>query len=167
MTATFHNMAREFTDFDQATLPAIPSHWIDNSWHNDTCPSFIIRPFADGVANVQVFIDYADEKDSWSAFEHRFAVFQIDADGEMHDECHEFSDWSAALKWIAALEETQLVEEFQTYCTKHGLPQLSADELLAELLAGEPADRSEQTLAHCDWLQAFIDRWNVAVEGAR
>lgn len=46
-------IAREFPDFDLATLPPIPEGWTDSSWHNDACPSFT-------KGELQLFIDYAD-----------------------------------------------------------------------------------------------------------
>ena len=49
---------REFPDF-VLDVP-VPDHWADSSWHNDVCPSWIIREGAPGLAGVAVFIDYAD-----------------------------------------------------------------------------------------------------------
>lgn len=46
-------IATAFPDYPISDLPPIPSHWLDGSWHNDACPSFM-------VAGLQVFVDYAD-----------------------------------------------------------------------------------------------------------
>jgi len=50
-------IAYEFPDFDLASLPQIPSSWIDVSWHNDCCPSWQV------TANLVVFVDYADPQE--------------------------------------------------------------------------------------------------------
>lgn len=49
-----HTFQTEFPDFDPATLPAIPSHWVDSSWRNDACPSF------EAGEGLRVWVDYAD-----------------------------------------------------------------------------------------------------------
>ena len=36
-TIAFPNVIKEFPDYDLATLPPIPSGWVDSSWHNDIC----------------------------------------------------------------------------------------------------------------------------------
>lgn len=45
---------KEFPDFDPASLPVIPAHWQDESWHNDACPFFVMG------ATMGVFVDYVD-----------------------------------------------------------------------------------------------------------
>lgn len=45
----------EFTDFPANTLPVIPAGFVDCSWHNDTCPSFVNEE-----AGLMVFVDYLD-----------------------------------------------------------------------------------------------------------
>lgn len=47
-----------------------------------------------------------------------------------------------------------LSEEYQAYCDSHGLPQLSADELLWELT-------ERQKRQHGDYLMDFINRWEA------
>lgn len=44
----------EFPDFHHKDMPTIPSNWVDQSWHNDTTPSF--EPFA----GLRVWVNYAD-----------------------------------------------------------------------------------------------------------
>jgi hypothetical protein len=58
MTHSFTATAREFPSFPLDSMPDVPAHWEDSSWHNDACPSFIIH---DSLA---VFVDYPDAKDS-------------------------------------------------------------------------------------------------------
>lgn len=49
-----------------------------------------------------------------------------------------------------------LVNEYCAYCDKHGLPQLSADELLWEINGAE-------YLQHAPYLHNFINRWETAM----
>jgi len=72
---------------------------------------------------------------------------------------------NASPEEIAAAEQevernlVALTNKLNTYCETHNLPDLSADEILSELLYEEP--RRKQ---HCDWMQAFVNEWE-AVEG--
>lgn len=65
-------MAKEFPDFDQATLPTIPAGFEDTSWHNDACPSFQ----HEGLG-LHLFIDYADPDDREMGSPFRFRVDQL------------------------------------------------------------------------------------------
>lgn len=49
-----------------------------------------------------------------------------------------------------------LVDEYQAYCDSHGLPQLSADELLWEL-------EGEARQKHRAYLLDFISRWEATM----
>lgn len=51
-----------------------------------------------------------------------------------------------------------LTNEYTAYLTKHGLPKMSADELLYELIDTGADD------GHRAWLSNFVDRWNIAQE---
>lgn len=44
----------EFPGYPVATLPPIPEHWEDASWHNDAAPFFIINP------SLGIWIDYPE-----------------------------------------------------------------------------------------------------------
>ena len=48
-----------------------------------------------------------------------------------------------------------LVEQFQAYCKKHHLPNMSADDLTS------PPYRGKLTGQQIDWLQTFIHVWEV------
>jgi len=52
-------------------------------------------------------------------------------------------------------EMAHLCGELNAYCTTHGLPHLSADELLNELYSAEP-----RNAAHCEWVNNFLGRWD-------
>lgn len=75
----YGKIAREFPDFDQSTLPFIPSTWVDSSWQNDASPSFTMTAYGKTFI---VFIDYTDL--SLREFEggKRFHVLEQDDEGE-------------------------------------------------------------------------------------
>lgn len=52
-----------------------------------------------------------------------------------------------------------LIEEYATWCAAQGLPQLSADELHAELQALDPDTDTARTQRA--WLLDFIQRWDA------
>jgi len=61
--------AHEFPDFDAADLPDLPDGFVDESWHNDACPSFV-------RGSVTVFTDHADPARRLSqALGYRFSVW--------------------------------------------------------------------------------------------
>jgi hypothetical protein len=53
-----------------------------------------------------------------------------------------------------------LTDEYQDYCAHHGLPLLSANELLVKLT--ELDNPSEDRRERIDWLTDFISRWDAA-----
>jgi hypothetical protein len=57
---------------------------------------------------------------------------------------------------------TTLTEEYQVWCKAQGLPDMSADELIAALCADESVERPAEVNAQIDWLMDFIDRWEAA-----
>jgi hypothetical protein len=88
---------REFPDFD--SLPAVPAHWRDASWHNDACPFFIASP------SLGVFIDYADATLREYPDTARFIVVAMESG--QHTESAallESDDWPSVLAFIADKE---------------------------------------------------------------
>jgi hypothetical protein len=86
----------EFPDFDPATMPSIPAGWTDQSWHNDTCPSFYT---SNGKV---VFVDFADVSlREWQDGKR----FNVKVDPEIAD-FNEFlletDDWQEVLKFVEA-----------------------------------------------------------------
>jgi hypothetical protein len=71
--AVFPLMEREFPDFDQTTLPAIPAEWEDCSWHNEPCPCFKV-----GETGLYVFTDYAKPEDRDVPELKRFVLIRIE-----------------------------------------------------------------------------------------
>ena len=98
-------MAEAFPAFDQSTLPAIPSGWMDCSWSGDICPSFIAAgdftcqgPFA------HVFVDFANPAARDIPESPRFAVVFVngtsqEASGEIQSD-----DWAAILQTVEQWE---------------------------------------------------------------
>jgi hypothetical protein len=72
---------REFPDFDAATMPFLASVWKDQSWHNDTCPSFFHEEFG-----LIIFIDYADKTLSEFPESPRFSLSQMVKDTDTKGE---------------------------------------------------------------------------------
>ena len=53
-----------------------------------------------------------------------------------------------------------LTDEYQNYCARHGLPLLSASELLGQLTElDNPSDVRRERI---DWLTDLISRWDAA-----
>lgn len=88
-------ITREFPDFNVATLPPIPAHWLESSWRNDTCPSFMV-----GELYV-VFIDYPNRADREWAESCRYTLHSIDAGGG-HDVLVHSDNWDDVL-YVAAV----------------------------------------------------------------
>ncbi len=83
-------ITREFPDFDLATLPAIPAHWLGSSWRNDTCPSFQIGDL------YQIFIDYPNPAEREWAESCRYTLHSIDDGGGQHVVVHT-DNWNDVL----------------------------------------------------------------------
>lgn len=80
----------EFPDFDPATMPAIPAGWVDQSWHNDACPSF------DTGTGMLVSVDYAERADREIEEGERFVVMAADCDVLLATD-----DWAVVLAFVA------------------------------------------------------------------
>ena len=84
-------MAKEFPDYEQISLPLIPQGWEESSWHNDSCPSFVI-----GETGLQVYLDYPKPEDRELQGGHRYCVLKANADGSVQD-LGSSDVWSAVL----------------------------------------------------------------------
>jgi hypothetical protein len=84
---TFEN---EFPDYHPETLPIIPAHWQDASWHNDACPKWTM-PWDQ---EVEIFVDYEDPdyRESGPDMD-RFTILR---DGEVKLAT---DNWSEILAW--------------------------------------------------------------------
>ncbi len=63
MPATIELLRREFPDFDQATLPAIPNGFTCSAWHNNALPTWDEGQSADEpqAGRLVIGIDFADK----------------------------------------------------------------------------------------------------------
>lgn len=61
---------------------------------------------------------------------------------------------SSATEYASTLQA--LCDQFDAFCDQHGLPKISADELLCKLY-GEETRREDL----CQWLEGFIESWDT------
>jgi hypothetical protein len=86
----------EFPEYELSTLPTIPSHWKDISWHNDVCPSW-------QAGNMQVFIDFEQQEAREYDIDDRFRV----CDADDHELLFSSNNWETVLSFVSALEDAQ------------------------------------------------------------
>lgn len=123
LTERYTQTAREFPEYPLDSLPDIPPHWTESSWHNDACPSFII------CDTLGVFVDWADpalaEFPNWRAdgTMKRFSLVPMldrqhltgdEMDSEGRPEGYQSDDWRDLLS--AAIAEL-FVENLQAQLT--------------------------------------------------
>ena len=153
----------EFPDFPQGDIPAtfLKAPWIDESWHNDACPSFS-RPLGDG-REAHVYVDWlkvADREDSaWPRFTVRFTD-----DNSLDFSTDSLPSLLDRIGFIAgAMTHNDLTREYEDWLAANpNVPPISADEAAMELCEAPPADRSPSLQAQIDWLMDFISRWEKA-----
>lgn len=139
----------EFPQYDISTLPALPSTWVDVSWHNDSCPSW-------QAGSVFVYISEENPDDRevvggeryWVCDDHGTTLLSTD-------------DWSEVLNFVRLnnLDLPEIVEGSTDALTKTydkflavtGLPAMSADELILQ---------TEGKINQ--WLAQFIEDWERA-----
>lgn len=70
----------EFPDYPTEDMPVLPEGWVDASWHNDACPSFV-----NDKLRAALFTDYRDSKTRGLGLEGgaRFIVFNMDDEGNI------------------------------------------------------------------------------------
>lgn len=144
----------QFPEFDIATLPPIPSTWIDLSWRNDVCPSW-------AIGKLRIWVDFADPKER--DFEHgcRFRI----TDEEVSEIIFESNDWSEVLNFVflSNLELPEIPEDedeegltkvYDEFLAITSLPAMSADELSFEVNVPKIIN----------WLGRFIKAWEQMEE---
>lgn len=93
----------EFPDFDAPADCAalLAAGWRDQSWHNDTCPSF------EYGGRVAMFVDYAapELRESPELSDGRFTVILLDSEGCYSDECATLSNLSEAMAIAADMAD--------------------------------------------------------------
>lgn len=124
----FANTAREFPDFDLATMPEIPADYVDVSWHNDSCPSFLNE-----ATGRILFVDYADAENREHPETPRFNLNVWDC-GNTGETLVESDDWNAILVQAIDVSDESTAKAFLTALHGAGLayhPDDSADDCLS------------------------------------
>jgi hypothetical protein len=157
-------MAKAFPEFDQSTLPSIPSHWVDESYSNDSCPCFFTGR-VDGF-KVRVFIDYANPVDREFADSQRFTVTYTEREfTNSEDEPQSFDDWNLAIG--ATLNPIcsvwRVAEMLQESVSSHD--RAIYREAFEALLIHERAD-NDAAGKPCPDFAAELDRLESMVRGA-
>ncbi len=159
-------IAREFPDFDCATLPAdIPEFMIAQPWHNEACPSW--RTEGD---QLELWIDFADPAQrEFPEAEGRFLVqTRFEGADDRHTILYYGDDWEAAK---AALLRQQDPATF--WAAKLGLgfhPDTRGEEYVsADLVSQERAplfSEDEAKAYDADMERAFAlgDPYDVALK---
>lgn len=92
----FDLLRREFPDYPVDSLPAIPSHWTEASWHNDVCPSFLP---CDGM---RLWVDYPNPESRELPRSRRFTLCTFsEEDPETQTLC-ESEHWEAITEHLIA-----------------------------------------------------------------
>lgn len=92
----------EFPSYPFHLLPEIPSGWVDDSWHNDVCPSWIAGAFRDDAATlVKVYVDWPLQEDRELRQPFRFMVLFEQHDGQ--SKWQDFNDWDSLVSTVASL----------------------------------------------------------------
>lgn len=95
---------KAFPDFTPETMPDTPESWLDVSWHNDSCPSFLVMQGGEGDSNFtqcRVWIDYMDSalRDVQGAA--RFSVtFESDNLERQSELAFQSDNFAEILAWI-------------------------------------------------------------------
>lgn len=77
MLKAIFNWKKEFPAFAESDMPAIPAGWIDSSWHNDACPSFVVMAAGDGDTNYEFARVWIAESDPAQREFHEVPRFQV------------------------------------------------------------------------------------------
>ena len=99
---------QEFSDYPVEDMPAIPEGFVDQSWHNDTCPSFVNE-----ALGVQLFVDYLDPEQrelKWP----RFSLLRLSDDSSDDATLASTDDWDEIVRVIDALRPKSSSDEQAT-----------------------------------------------------
>lgn len=165
----------EFPDYPAADMPPIPSGFVDTSWRNDLCPSFVSERL-----RLRLWVDYADPAARECGEESpRFGLQETDEDGGPIDDSvlYDGDDWATVLSTIDATAEARafaaaypnndtsdwgllapLVAEFEAWTLSNGFDG-QGDALEIRMFAETTPDQRA-------WLDDFTTRWD-AIEGSR
>lgn len=85
----------QFPDYAAADMPDMPASWVDQSWHNDMCPSFV------PCAGLSVWVDYANPDMRQIPEGPRFVVIYTDVDGAYTGDALATDDWGAVREFVS------------------------------------------------------------------
>lgn len=95
---------KEFPDFPEADMPAIPEGFADSSWHNDSSPSFTSE-----ALGLRIWIDFADPEQRDIREGCRFGL-------EPSDNLDEITDPIATDDWAVILAAVEDERSMLAYC---------------------------------------------------
>jgi len=78
-----------FPEYDMTTLPAIPTMWIDVSYRNDVCPSWIANEF-------HIFVDWPKPEEREYPEMERYTVLERETGGSLLQS----DDWQEILDFV-------------------------------------------------------------------
>lgn len=87
---------REFPDFPETDMPAIPDGFTDCSWHNCACPCF-----ASDAAELEIWVDFADPANREFPDWKRFRVSRQRGGIETSGPAFETDDWGDVVAFVA------------------------------------------------------------------
>lgn len=88
----------QFTDYPEADMPAMPAGFEDQSWKNDSCPSF-----HSDAKRLTIYVDYKDDGMREIPGFQRFMVFMTNADASLLDQTDAVvitDDWAAVEAFV-------------------------------------------------------------------
>lgn len=118
---TFEVLAREFPDFDQATLPLIPEGFEDISHGIEGCPSF-----HNTALGLVLWVDFSNEADRENEGLKRFSIYPCDETGAHTTDLAavDTDDWAEAQAFILA---HQFAAELREQLTEEEFAQMRID----------------------------------------
>jgi hypothetical protein len=101
----FARLRQQFPDYDLATLPEIPEHWQDESWHDELCPGFRVKTLPDGFY-LRANIDFADPEKREFQHSYRFRCGWLNVETNTYpEEFIETDDWNEFLAGVGKAED--------------------------------------------------------------
>jgi hypothetical protein len=101
----------EFPDMPEDLFPDLPEGWMDESWHNDVCPRFVV---VDVVSDVlAVWVDYPAPEEREFPSLPRFRAYVEGTDGESCKTVVETDRWEDLLRAVDVKAREMLAEEYE------------------------------------------------------
>lgn len=129
--ARYGSLAREFPDFDAATLPVIPDRFVTAHWHNEAMPHWTRD------THLELWIDYADptmRETPGDRFMLRWRLNPADWVIEYTE------DWSRILGALEHLEARKIAAKWVTKLGGGFHPDIEGDQYVPEMTPDEVRD---------------------------